>query len=208
MTYRFGIELEGFQVDPNGLVVIPDKKLPTDGFQGLVEFRTFGALSLEDSAWDIFRLVTENQFNVDFTLHEHRFSAKEKAKCYENPTLKGGHRVRNIYGRAPKDLKGKTIASCQINISKLISKSHIEYIGGAPIKFEDTFGLLDVYSIVKALDKEFFEEIQTSRRQAGMYSVKDNVRLEYRSLPNFVFPTKDKDIRQFVDRINSALEKI
>ena len=59
--------------------------------------------------------------------------------------------------------------------------------------FPAQYGLLDVARIVKLLDKEFAKEITDSKRIKGEYAIKDNVRLEYRSLPASAFFLKDFD---------------
>ena len=52
--------------------------------------------------------------------------------------------------------------------------------------------------IVKSLDEEFEKEIRESNRQPGMYAIKDDIRLEYRSLPNSVF---DIDYQNLLERL-------
>lgn len=48
------------------------------------------------------------------------------------------------------------------------------------------WGTFDFVEIIRNLDSEFKDEITTANRQPGFYSVKDDIRVEYRSLPNFV----------------------
>ena len=59
--------------------------------------------------------------------------------------------------------------------------------------------------IVKNLDKAFKEEIKEAARQPGEYAIKEH-RLEYRSLPNTVMPSKFEDIKCFLTKIRDAVE--
>lgn len=92
--------------------------------------------------------------------------------------------VQNIYGKTPRRLGNRTLASLQINVSNRLAKKYTDSKGNV---FPDRYGAIDVIPIVRGLDKEFSDEIKNSNRQPGMYAVKDDIRLEYRSLPNSVF---------------------
>lgn len=198
----FGIELEGFQVDPEtNEVVIPSSVMPTDGYPGLVEFRTTGGKNLEDCIWKIFRDITESRRPVVFK-PEHTFSAYEKQKIMQNVSLKEGTPVYNIYNKTPKLLGNKTIASCQINISNLVRRSYTIKKQTVP----DSYSLVNIPTIVRNLDEEFSVEIKESKRQPGFYAIKDSYRLEYRSLPNTVFPKTPEEIALFASRIKKCMK--
>ena len=205
--FKYGIELEGFQRASKsyGASVIPPRiGLPLDGFPGLVEFRTVGAMSLEDAVWNVFRQYTECPEIVDVSLCEHTFTASERGQIMSRVSLKEGAVVSNIYNKSPKNLGNRTIASCQINISMEIVPSFTDSDG---VYFPERYGLLDIPTIVRRLDKEFEDDIADTRRQKGFYSIKHrNIRLEYRSLPNCVFPTSADDIPNFISRIKKAVE--
>ena len=58
-------------------------------------------------------------------------------------------------------------------------------------------GFFDFIKYVKILDKEFKEEIKVAKRNPGFYEVKDDLRVEYRSLPSNV------NLYKVIDVINS-----
>lgn len=61
---------------------------------------------------------------------------------------------------------------------------------------------------VRRLDKVFEQQIKDSKRQLGMYAIKDNnTRLEYRSLSNKTyFDEMNTGINEFVQKIKNAVE--
>lgn len=201
MSIKYGFELEGFALNELQEIVIPEVSMPVDGFPGLVELRTTGGATLEEAWACIVRLMLPYQKSVSFNRHEYKFSGSDMA------TLRRGREfskrpldVKNIYGKQPRRTV-KTLASLQINISNLITPEykHSNQTHAA------RYGLLDTYGIVKRLDKAFESEIKTSNRQKGMYAIKDGIRLEYRSLPNFVF-NWDTNAIDFLSRIREAVE--
>jgi hypothetical protein len=205
--YRYGFELEGFYFSETGLSV-PPKGFPTDGFPGLVELRTHGDHSLNDAYWKIFDEYVKYPELVYrcFNLTEAVFTPEQKRQIRKLP---GYHKpeadIQNIYGKKPKALGNKTIASLQINISNKTRDSYSVITDGCIVNRPATFGLLDVGRIVKALDEEFKPEIKLSGRQAGEYCIKGD-RLEYRSLPNSVFAFSINESKRFLDRIRKAIE--
>lgn len=202
----YGLEVERF-VSRNGVVVIPpaDHRVPVDGFAAMVEFRStpepdlyacYGQIkSQEQKLFDNFGLVCEN------SLHAVRFTAKQVAEARRNQYAPAKDRitvVKNLYNKEPRlSPNGTALASVQINVSNRLSSSYTTPEGKL---VPERFGLLDVQGIVSALDEEFDQEIKLSKRQRGMYALKDSVRLEYRSLPTSSFGP------EFVKRVTSCLK--
>jgi hypothetical protein len=204
---RFGFELEmflGCSETPNG-VRIPSMKLPVDGFPGLVEFRSRGGTSLEEAWAQIAQLAIEHDFSdLDLNRTEARFtsqqiSAMRKMGRFNKPVV----HVRNVYGKRQRELRGLTMASCQINMSLLLSS---EYKDDKGVVHAARYGLLPCEEIVRALDKEFSSNIKSASRQPGMYAIKDDIRLEYRSLPNKVFSFNPGSARSFLRRVKDAVK--
>lgn len=200
--FLYGFELEGFfQVE--GEVSLPPKNYPTDGFPGLVELRTQGGLALHRAYSEIIRLNIDTP-DVTFSLHEHVFLRNQRGELRRRHTEKTAWDIQNLYGRHPRMLGNKTIASLQLNISKQLRSSYTDVDG----KFHpETYGMLDIPRIVRSLDKEFAIEIKAASRQPGEYAVKNDVRLEYRSLPNSVFSFEAETSRSFLKRIKTAVEQ-
>ena len=204
MPIQYGFELEGFYLNDDREITVPPKDYPTDDFPGLVELRTTDGKNIEDQAWEIFRGVTKYPY-VLFIQHEHTFNSRDRAKIQALFDYKGGTQVFNIYGKSPKLTGNKTLASLQINISNKISNSYTDKNGNY---YPERYGLLNIPLIIRNLDEEFNLDLKESKRQPGMYSIKDLNRLEYRSLPNFSFPTEASEIHKFVNRIKSCVETI
>lgn len=206
--YKYGFELEGFFCDKDGKLDLPPKDLPVDGFPGVIELRTSGASSLEDAYMSIFRkfaFSSELRW-VMFCTSEATFSPEQKRLLRkERHFTKDQVDIRNIYGKKPRSLGNKNIASLQINISNMTQGSYTKVVDGYIRTEPERYGLLDIPRIVTALDKAFADDIRRSKRQPGEYCIKGD-RLEYRSLPNFVFPLDITGAVVFLDKIKKAME--
>lgn len=158
---------------------------------------------MEDQYLNLFKQIFKLNLTpevVDFGLHVHKFQTRDLVKIRSLMNVsKGRLSVKNIYNKEPKYLNNKTIASFQVNVSNLLSPSHTL----KEITYPARYGVVDVYTIVRNLDEEFKEEIKSSGRQPGMYAIKDSIRLEYRSLPNFVFNRTSMDV---IERIRRCVE--
>jgi hypothetical protein len=188
---RFGFELEGFYKNEDGQITLPPKEYTTDDFPGLVEVRNTGGGDLEEQLYLL--LAKKDKYpSVDFTQWEHKFSPRERAAIRARHYEKGGVSINNIYGKSPRDIGSRTLASFQINISK--------YLGS--IDGTKRHGLIDFVEITRELDNEFKEDIKASGRQAGFYSIKEDIRFEYRSLPNAVILNNPQDL---IKRIRKCL---
>lgn len=194
MGLKFGLEVERF-VSRDGNTAIPPPHhghIPVDGFAAMVEFRSRPSNDLYDCWGQIEaqrRELSDRFALVDLqTVNAWKFSASDIAFIRRNPYAPAKDRVtevRNLYGKKPRlSPNGVALASVQLNISNELSAAYTNDQGK---KIPATYGLLDIPAIVAALDEEFENAIFESKRQAGMYAVKDNVRLEYRSLPTSVF---------------------
>jgi hypothetical protein len=190
MTIKFGLELEGFYSPVTGTVSLPPLDYPQDGFPGLVEFRTKGADSFWGAVGTLYELRAKYP-NVNNSLHEHTFTAQQLAQLRKKYRFrKSTCDVQNIYGKKPRLARGKTLASLQISFSKHNYK-------GEPVLF-------DFVPFIKRLDQIFANELSYSKRQPGVYAVKDS-RVEYRSLPNFVFFQESVD--RFCTKVLKAFEE-
>lgn len=190
-----------------GQIIPPPKNdsSPKDGFPGLCELRTTGGKGLEEAAAELHLqlLRLRRMPYVDFSAYDYKFSGAEMAYMRKNFRFeKDQIDVLNIYGKKPRALNGRTLASFQINISNLL---HSEYKKN-DVVIPATYGILDVYGIVSRLDKAFAADIKNSNRQPGMYCIKDDVRLEYRSLPNSAWRFQPDAERNVLAKIKKAVE--
>jgi hypothetical protein len=216
--FQYGFELEGFFTDKED----ESKIIPTpkgfrtdflDGFPGLCELRTKGGDTLEGAAAQMYAAeLRMNHDYVNFFKHEHKFSGEDMSYLRKNfPFEKEQLEVLNVYGKKPRALNGRTLASLQINISNLLYAETSETLvlhGGEKrcITRPATYGMLDVAGIVRRLDKAFAVDIEISNRQPGMYAIKDNHRLEYRSLPNSTWSFNRGCVRFLLNKIKKAVE--
>ena len=202
MTWRYGFELEGFWTDGEGKVVLPPAGLPTDGFPGLVEYRSSGGGDLEKQYLDVWNQYRKNPF--DLSIDAYKFSTKEKQLIRRRGITKECDNVSNIYGRAPQDWRGYTRSSFQINISyEAYPESRDKEGRIIPARYV----LFDFVPIIKALDDVFGGDIKLTNRQPGCYSIKDQCRLEYRSLSSMSFHPSMEHMTEVVNRIRKAVEE-
>lgn len=197
--FKFGFELEGFYTD-KGEIQLPPKHYSTDGFPGLCEIRTVGGGSLEDAYFSVLNSYRKTPFDLSFSSGV--FSPQQRRQIRQRENVKDGVDIQNIYGKEPRLIGNKTLASLQVNISYQTRNSFQKVSDKGIIHHEpETYGLFDFVPIIRALDEEFEKEIKKANRQAGFYSIKDGCRVEYRSLPNTVFETELVGITKFLDRI-------
>lgn len=189
--YHYGFELEGF-FKKDGEVILPPKHYTHDDFPGLVEVRNTGGGPLSDQLYLL--LAKRDEYpDVDFMKWEHKFSPKERAAIRARHYEKGGVKINNIYGKDPKDIGSRTLASFQINISL--------YRG--EVNGQKKYGIFDFVQVVRNLDEEFNSAIKSCGRQPGFYSIKEDIRLEYRSLPNAVI---GNDPQRLIKKIKGCVE--
>lgn len=207
--FRYGFELEAFY-KPEDTIILPPAHLPVDGFPGLVEIRTEDHDTLEKAYFNLLKEASRIGLDKLSFVPEHTFSAEQKRELRRTRTIcKDQVDVQSLYGKKPRDLKGKTLASFQINISNLrhdsrtISRSK----DGVTIEFTEPerFNLLDVPKIVRALDDVFALDIKLSKRQPGEYCIKGD-RLEYRSAPNLSACLNVHEVASFLEKIRKAVE--
>lgn len=213
MTILYGLELECFTVNQKDEVILPLSHFPKDGFPGIAEFRTVGGDSLSKAYWNVFNQFAQARVDVHcratLKLTEYKFSAAQMSELRRhNRMVKEAIDVKNIYGRAPRSSNGKSLASLQINVSNCIEPERTRRVGKTSYLEPARYGLLDVNGIVKRLDKAFEKEIKESNRQPGMFCIKDNIRLEYRSLPNTVFTANPVLVPALIRKIRTAVEDL
>lgn len=184
--YLFGFELEGFEGGHSPLVPItlPKQDRSTDGFPGLIEIRTHKPTDLYSAYFDLLKQFTLNPFNIHKT--EHKFTPKERTILRRREGVKDPVFISNIYGKDPKDLGSRTLASFQINFSKQKTAAYTDNTGK---QHSAVYEIFDYVPIIRKLDKLYSKHIKDAKRQEGFYSIKDGCRVEYRSLPNSAFQT-------------------
>lgn len=210
---KFGFELEGFYKE-DGNIIPPNNTYPLDGFPGLIELRTQGGNTLTQAYSEIINrmLLLPDPSKFDSKTSEYKFTGEQMAWMRKNLTFeKRQMDVRNIYNKAPRRTGNRTLASLQVNISNLVREGWTQTVTidgkSQAVSHLAVYGLLPIDRIVRNFDEEFKQEIKDSDRQPGMYAIKDNYRLEYRSLPNFVFPLGAYGGDIFLKRIEKCVKE-
>lgn len=218
--YEYGFELEGFLVDSHHptQILLPPTKFPVDDNKILVEARTQEGGSLQEQLLSLNQEVTRiNNFlcadtssKVDFSLFKAIVPAELKLTARRGGAFKEAVDIRNIYGFKPRNTGNYVLASFQINLSRIISRSSILDVKDKKGRFVQKVIMPPRYAqidpgVIVRLDKEFRKEIKDSGRQPGFYAIKGAYShiLEYRSLPNTVF--EPKELKQLADRIQLAV---
>jgi hypothetical protein len=208
--FKYGLELEAFcgNDSADGEITLPPIGAPTDGFPGILEFRSGPNTDLYTCYGEVHSRLTRfaNEsypFQAVFSFPEYKFPRELLAEIRRRAHFKSQVDIQNLYGKKPRHLNGRTIASLQLNISNQISSECYHHSTGKPSVFTPAaYGLLDIPKIVSALDDQFENEIKESGRQKGEYAIKDGVRLEYRSLPCSAFSGK------FVQRVLEVMKNV
>jgi hypothetical protein len=91
---------------------------------------------------------------------------------------KGLIKFQNLYGKAPSSLD-----HAGIHIS-FTSERTIDWNDNCHRRSTTVNQLWDFARVFRELDKIYASEIKAARRVPGFYEIKDDLRIEYRSLPN------------------------
>ena len=151
--FKYGFELEGYYRNAANEIVIPPNTYPTDSFPGLVELRTNGGENLWDQGmYCLQKYIRGFMKNVDFSTHCYRFPRSMLVSIRERSQGKQPLTICNLYGKHPRDLKGLSIASFQINISNLIRAAYITKEGTI---IPANYALLNIPNIIRNFDETF-----------------------------------------------------
>lgn len=117
---------------------------------------------------------------------------------------KGLIRYRNIYGHETHRCR-TNLATASLHISFTNEREKVfrytnrtiegKYIKEASVTESFKYnGFIDHAKIIVGLDKAFAADIRAAQRNPGFYEVKDDGRIEYRSLPNDVDLNKVREV--------------
>ena len=200
---HFGLELEFFIFDKKNNL-IPALKIigiTTDGNPIIGELRTKVFPTLIEAIFDLNRLIYitekklkklnyEIKFVSEVTVNDDFIKNIRKNIYYREYLGKKIYsEVFSIYGKENTNILPNNVfkASLQINISE-----------NSTVNFSDDDGkwqsrdisiLFDYINVIRKFDTKFKQEIVSSSRKKGIYSIKDGdmgKRIEYRSLPNTI----------------------
>lgn len=222
----YGLEKEFFIADPKGdLCTVPDS-LPMDSCGWLVEIRGEPGNSIEEAVDNLIkeeRSVRRKVSALNCTLLENPFLKLPKEILREalKKHRKEAPSYENYLGYENHNLeKGEQSAGIHLSIMdweviKIPEWDYKLYLVGSRDKSEVVVEKInqkttekkvcksfDFMKYFTALDYSFAKEIDETKRVPGMYEMKPDGRVEYRSLPNII------DFEKLIDVIKRVNENM
>lgn len=191
-----GLECEFFLLDSKKALTVPDYSYPTDDFPLLVEARSIASNNLFDAV----ESLRQEYRRLDLLA-----KSKKQRLLVENwqpkseGILKAILKARHDFSKEdePEYSNYKQLAISALNETHYSSGIHISFkkevthrIWLSNEKGDSNYHtitrgeIFDFLPYLHALDKEFELDIKKSDRTPGFYGVKDDGRVEYRSLPS------------------------
>jgi len=180
---KIGLEKEFFVLKDGQPTVVP-VSLSADESGVLAEARSAAFDNPTDAVFSLladFYKLTEQANKLNLTLSDSpvmkidRKTKIDASRIYAKPITKH----RNLYGF---EHHGNRISeqTAGVHISFTDEGTVYQKENQPPIKYNRMF---DYVRIFKGLDKAFAQEIKDAKRKPGFYELKDDGRIEYRSLP-------------------------
>lgn len=185
----------------DGAVVVTPVAIPHDSCGWLAEARgkpfadvVEAVFSLNADCHRLTKLAEQHQIKLcdDPVMEVPRAVRLEAQRKYEKGLIK----YNNLYGHTDHKTKGFD-ATAGVHVS-FTCPSFVHSQDGKTIEYNSNF---DWPAIFLALDDAFEEEIKGSQRHQGFYELKEDGRVEYRSLPSNV------DMEKLIDVLQSILTK-
>ena len=192
------MEKEAFLVDEEGNPQIVPPHIPHDDEGIQIEYRgnpynnfIYAYASLEASEYSVNREILREKLGSPLVIPYIKVPRDTKLKLrrmYNKGTLK----YENIYGyKRHKVSSNVSTAGIHISITNQIVKPFHKLQNN--VIFYDNFiynAPWDFNKFIRDIDSVFSAEIKKAKRNLGFYEIKNDGRIEYRSLPNDV--SKDK----------------
>ena len=185
--FRIGLELEDFCVNKNNEVVLIPKgsNIPYDDCGWLIEYRSSPCKDIVEAVFSLRadeykNIETLKKFNVSGVRVPVMKPDKAVRIAARKRFTKGLVKFNNIYGyQYHKNTLAEAIASVHVSVTFDVEGKH------GPIN-----KMWDFPDFIRYMDQKFAKEIAEAKRRPGFYEIKNDGRVEYRSLPNNVNQTK------------------
>lgn len=193
---KYGLEHEFFVQDSSGsfICLTPERGIPADDCLLLAESRGEPAGNIVDA---VHNLMASN-YRLDKLVTEKGFSLVQ-VNCATIPRIthrealrgiraKGPSLFKNLYGHLEDVKEDRNVVNAAIHVSFTNERvlTYMEHTQGASTgrQREQKFNTLwDYVQMFRHLDEAFKEEISGANRLPGFYEIKEDGRIEYRSLP-------------------------
>jgi len=182
---KFGFEKEFFVMKGREVVLCPNG-VPADECGWLAEARGEPRDDIAEAYFsleaDIYRLEQRaEKASVDLKEVPLMKVSRKTRLAAARQHHKGRITYQNIYGHERH----------KFNMSEAAAGLHISFTDAMHVRTEHdgtqvVNQLFDFVQIFRALDKAFATEILLAKRKPGFYEIKNDLRIEYRSLPNNV----------------------
>lgn len=200
---KFGLEQEFFLVNnTTGEIVIPEDlklNLPTDSCGYLVEARGKAYNNMYEAVYSLkaeVKRINDLVKNSGYHLGASPFEKLSKAFLFKisRRFIKGLTKYDNLYGFINHKIKSnERTAGLHLSITDQYSLTR----DGYTFWYNQNF---DYVQIFKKLDKYYKNDIKAAKRNQGFYEIKEDGRIEYRSLPNSI------DLDVLINVVNTILK--
>lgn len=183
---KIGLEKEYFVIDNDGEPTLCPDELPSDACGLLAEARGKPCDNITEAVYSLmaeeYRMIAIADF-LGVTLIEQPVMKISKKLRDEASRVfaKGVVRSQNLYGHLKHRHK----------VSEMTAGVHISFTRPDQIYYEGITvttvnRVWDYVQLFKKFDDRFKDVIKASKRRPGFYEIKDDGRIEYRSLPSDV----------------------
>lgn len=184
---KFGLEKEYFLVKNNKVIIVPIY-IPHDACGLLLEVRGEPKFNIIDAVYSLlaeeFKLIKmvkglKKEDNLVVSAEPIMVVDKQTRLLASREYEKGLTKYRNLYGYSfHKNNNNEITAGIHLSVT---SDRTFKYNKNKEFNYN---GIWDFYQFFKYLDNVFKEEIKSTKRLPGFYELKNDGRIEYRSLPN------------------------
>ena len=177
---RYGLEVESFVVNENEEVVIPPTNLPVDEFPLIIEARGRPRRNIREAVYSVLAERERIKNRLKGTgLHLSSRSTFPKDQELYHELMKGRTITKsidwsNMYGELPD--RNTWYAGIHVSFTDERSMT----VGNETRTYNGMWNFMELFI---RLEKEFEKDITGADRVPGMYELKGNGRIEYRSLP-------------------------
>jgi hypothetical protein len=194
MYLKIGLEKEMFLLDENKAVLEIPSHLPQDDCGYLLEARGEPSTNIEQAVFSLMAEEYKIRENVqkEFPTYEttdepYKKVSKDFLMQIMRTHIKGKIKYQNIYEfKRHKTAQNEVPSGIHISFTcpKERSITYLPKSNSTTLETQAYNAMFDWLQIFKKLDEAFKDEIKAAKRLPGFYELKEDGRIEYRSLPS------------------------